>query len=178
MLRLQEGERLHAFNDRAPTDGAAASALLLQCGQGAADRGEVQDLVIKIRQALSNALPDLMLRSATILELQQFGNVIQRETQRLGLADELQPLDVSVAVEPVASVGSMCGVQQALTLVVANGFDGDTGLASGISDFVRAHTDPQEGGADCFAMMLDSIAGFRVYATPIATNAPQYETGG
>lgn len=31
MLRLQEGERLHAFNDRAPTDGAAASALLLQC---------------------------------------------------------------------------------------------------------------------------------------------------
>lgn len=63
-------------------------------GQSTADRGEVQDLVIKIGQTLPNPLPDLSLRPTAILKLQQFGDVVERETQGLGLADELQTFNV------------------------------------------------------------------------------------
>lgn len=173
---LRYCQRPHALDNGAAADRAAAGALMLQGGQSIPDGSELGDLVVKVIQAQTHTLSDLMLRSAAILQMQQLGDVIQREAERLGLADELQPLDVGIGVKPVSTIATVRAFKQAFSLVVADGFDCDAGRSGGVTNLVRVHADPRKAAQLYFAAMLDSIANFRVYASFIASNAALHET--
>ena len=55
-------------------------------------------------------------------------NVFQTHVEGTAVSDKAQPLQMLVAVDPVVGLSAQRGVNEALRLVKADGFDGKTGL--------------------------------------------------
>ena len=90
-------------------------------------------------QQLVGAVAVLVRRVA---KPQQGANLFQRHVERSTMANEREPLDMRLAIEPVVAVRTNRGRKQSLMLVVADGLDGATGASCEFPDFQCLGHDP------------------------------------
>src|SRR5260370_3532819 len=67
----------------------------------------------------------------------QLSNLVQREAQFLGLADELQRLNFIAAKQPKAALGASRPPQQALLFVETDRVDANAGFVCNLPDLCR-----------------------------------------
>ncbi len=94
---------------------------------GGRDRGEFGGTALGVGDSRDEMLPHFVAHvcaRAAFPDFEQLGDLLQRETQPLGRADEAEPLNRFLAVDPVTR-GSPAGREKARAFVEAQGGRGD-----------------------------------------------------
>lgn len=148
---------------------------LIQDATGTCDRGlaaqlaQFLELTFKLSQYADTTsdMPNVLVKQVidctavlgwSVLEFQQYPNLVERHVQATAIADEQQPFRVRVAVDAIVAFGACSFRQQALALVVADGFDMSAGIAGNLADFHDAYLNHSLG-----------LGQHRTYAVTIAS---------
>ena len=97
-----------------------------EAAQDVADRGEIGDLRLDRREALRGEGPGARVPGA-VVQLQQDGDLVEGEPERLGALDEAQTVRIFEWIEPLSAVGPGRGPEESQALVVADRLDADAG---------------------------------------------------
>ena len=125
--------RVQCIEDRAGLGATVARASLHQGAQTLANAFQFFDAAIDVGEFDFSGLLDPG-DAALVAQCQQSADVCEREPERLGPADESQPLQFGLAITTVALGQATRRTQQVIALVVAHGVDGNAGPPGELAD--------------------------------------------